>query len=848
MPSTMVDHTKEGDAAIKVFSGGDTGVRKFTLSCSRCRASKLKCDKKEPCMECVRRNVGHLCTKDERQPRAKRAKTADNGADNSKTKANASPTQETEAEEAARALEKFIDGAACTDAYPSAALEPTLPSVAPDHPNTYWLNTSDPQKQNERFCLIREIVDAMLEQDITRLLYDVFVTRCQSPLGNVIHTPTFLKQAEKLYSCLGQGSPEAQVMALCSTVSMDELACHLLALVLALAFHPTPSLHGWYPTPQTLRVEEVRASDLYSKRWRSLALRCLRGNVSLFSGSIASLQAAIMLLLDGQDGPLELDAILVTAVSGAQKLGLHRLGDAKLDASASPSSSQNGASNSMEMTRVRTEVGIRIWWALVMRDWSRGQALAYYSVRPSQFNTRMPLNINDEDLCSTTLKIDIRGHVTERPRTEFTNLSYTVHALEIAVLARESIDLRGPLLQAQKQDDASGGAKTRNHLNKKYENFVAGLPSYFRLGSSMGLNSQGPMAAMPIQRWMLHQQLWGLFLRLHRANFSSHDGRASCQLLAQNIISNQAQIRARCAVCGSLSISKTQLFNAATVLLVDLLFSTKQKDEDSSSAQLSRLMIKDKIREAIELLRTQSDIERSPSPQDTQWGSPKPSAQRGVLVLEALMKLEEEESSKNEESNGATSSGARVGRQGSESNGGSKKSLKDKVMDVLDALQENAQNAAVSMQQPGNPNGNHSFPSLDMPMPMAPPADGFGDLDVLPVLSNDPSTNFWQFLDFAPPQQQPSLENGFFSGAEDWQALTDTIPYRPSPVGGGGAVHPMNGFATTELPDMYSDTDGTRFTHTSPSSIESGPTRLSGGSETATTPSSTDVYVAAGFC
>lgn len=476
-----------------------------------------------------------------------------------------------------------------------------------------------------------------------------------------------------------------------------------------------------------------------------------------------------------------------------------------------------------------------------MRDWSRGQALGYYSVRPSQFNTRMPLNINDEDLCSTTLKIDIRGHVTERPRTEFTNLSYTVHALDIAALARESIDLRGPLLQSQKQEDANGGAKTRNHLNKKYENFVAGLPSFFRLGSGMGLNSQGPMAAMPVQRWMLHQQLWGLFLRLHRANFSSQGGRASCQLLAQNIISNQAQIRARCTVCGSLSISKTQLFNAATVLLVDLLYSSKQKDEDCSSAQLSRLMIKDKIREAIELLRTQSSIEQSPSPQDPQWGSPKPSAQRGVLLLEALMKLEEEESGTNEECHGAVSTGTRVGRQGSESNASPRKSLKDKVMDVLDALQENVHNAAASMQQQAN--SNNLFPTIDMPMPLAPPADGFQDLDVLPVLSNDPSTNFWQFLDLAPPPQ-PSLENGFFSAAEDWQALTDSIPYRPSP----GAVHPMNGFATTEYPDMYSDTDGTRFTHTSPSSIESGPARVSGGSETGTTPSSTDVYVAAGFC
>lgn len=95
--------------------------------------------------------------------------------------------------------------------------------------------------------------------------------------------------------------------------------------MLALAFHPTPSLHGWSPTPLTLRVEELRASDALSRTWRSLALRCLQGKVSLFGGSIAALQAATMLLLDAQEGSLALDAILVTAFSGAQKLGLHRL-------------------------------------------------------------------------------------------------------------------------------------------------------------------------------------------------------------------------------------------------------------------------------------------------------------------------------------------------------------------------------------------------------------------------------------------------------------------------------------------------------------------------------------------
>ena len=467
-----------------------------------------------------------------------------------------------------------------------------------------------------------------------------------------------------------------------------------------------------------------------------------------------------------------------------------------------------------------------------MRDWSRGQALGYYSIRPSHFNTRIPLHINDDDLCPMMLKVNVHGHITERPRSEFTMLSYTVHALEIAVFARESTDLRGPLRQAQQQEEAIQGAKTQDYLNKKYESFVAGLPSYFRLGSTMGLTATGPMAAIPVQRWMLHQQLWSLFLRLHRASVSSQDGRAFCQLLAQNIISTQAQIQARCAVCGSLSTGETQLFNAAIVLLIDLLFSSKYKDADRSSAQLSRLMIKDRIREAIELLRTRSDAEVSPSLQV------KASAQRSVFALEALMKLEEEESGINEESNGANSTENRLGGLGVKSNGSARKPLRNKVMDVLEALQGNAKNTAAAMEQ-ANLN---SFSALDMSMPLSTATDGFQDFDVLPVLSDDPSCNFWQFLDFAPPPQLPT-ENGISSATADLQTLVGSMHFRPS----SGVAHSLSSIGTPEFADAYSNSDGTRVTYTSPSSIESGPTKLSGGSEAATTPSSTDAYVAAKF-
>lgn len=53
---------------------------------------------------------------------------------------------------------------------------------------------------------------------------------------------------------------------------------------------------------------------------------------------------------------------------------------------------------------------------------------------------------------------------------------------------------------------------------------------------------------------------------------------------AHDIISIQSQIQVRCAICGSLFIRETQLFNTGNVLFVDLLFSSKYKDANISNA------------------------------------------------------------------------------------------------------------------------------------------------------------------------------------------------------------------------------------------------------------------------
>lgn len=143
---------------------------------------------------------------------------------------NASQNQESQAEEAAQVLERFVDGTSHTNADPSDVHEPTSSLVGPGYPNMYWLGINNSLRQDEKFVLLQEIISAMPELDMVRHLYEVFVTRCQGPIGNVVHTPTFMKQAEKLCECFDFASQEAQAIALSSTISMDTLACHLLAV------------------------------------------------------------------------------------------------------------------------------------------------------------------------------------------------------------------------------------------------------------------------------------------------------------------------------------------------------------------------------------------------------------------------------------------------------------------------------------------------------------------------------------------------------------------------------------------------------------------------------------------
>lgn len=164
----------------------------------------------------MKRDCAHLCTKDERQPRAKRAKPQSTESISQKSLENDEP----DVEEAAQILEHFVD---------EIPLPVRSAGVAPDMPNRYW-ETQDPQRDDKKRALVRDIIKALPEWDVIQTLYEVFVTRCQGPLGNVTHVPSFLNQVDQLGHCLKMTSPEVSVAIM---LSMDSLACLLLAVPLS---------------------------------------------------------------------------------------------------------------------------------------------------------------------------------------------------------------------------------------------------------------------------------------------------------------------------------------------------------------------------------------------------------------------------------------------------------------------------------------------------------------------------------------------------------------------------------------------------------------------------------------
>lgn len=351
-----------------------------------------------------------------------------------------------------------------------------------------------------------------------------------------------------------------------------------------------------------------------------------------------------------------------------------------------------------------------------MRDWSRALSLGYYTIQPAHFNTRMPLHIDDQDVQSSGPNAAMP--IVEQPRDKFTMLSYTVHAIGIATMAREAVDLECPSQTGR--EERSKGRQKQAQFEVKQEDFINKLPSHFAFSSTVGLKSTGPLAAAPVQRWMLQQQLWSVFLRFHRGIASpSHLGIGG--MIAFDLIPSYKQVQGRCSVCDSLSTNGIQLFNAAVALIMDRV--TGEMDDRHGFLDRKLQYTKcERVQEAIELLEARNNC-GSPIGLEIQSRGTHAANQRAIAVLRSLVKLSDEGSLRISEHKQKLPSS----------------SLKAHVLRIISDLSDLSPPPSTDHGHGQSLEGlGYQLDAMECTLP---------DLDVLPMVSGDADWDFWQFLD-----------------------------------------------------------------------------------------------------
>jgi hypothetical protein len=432
----------------------------------------------------------------------------------------------------------------------------------------------------QREAVLRAIIRSLPQREVAEHLVDVFDDRVKFLAGNCFHMPTFRKEMGALYD-LDTVEKRARVI---NFVDPAWLSLMLMIFVLALHFHPCER-------PDTVKhLFDGRTIHL----WRSAARTCLVLARYQSSTSMAVLQTIILINLLAMGTGKENFSLTHTAISNALEMGLHRLGDKDKQ----PKAGENPA------IAIRREMAKRIWHQLTFTDWCSAPLHAgAYRIHPHQFNTPLPGNYNDDDLCQSP-------QPAPRPDSEHTHMSYALSMLKLADVSRQNIDM----LHASESKRIM--CADMAYLDTTYRGLLEQAPAFFKIGSSEGEGEN-----IEVERWLFQQSVFHKLLRLHRPQLSSRtSARTSCVLLARSILDMQRRIRSRCSVVDRLFVNLAQSFSAAIVLCLDLL--------QTRPSAMMRDIVRGEIFEALKALR--------------HVGASHHTTENSIRVIEAL--LEEEES------------------------------------------------------------------------------------------------------------------------------------------------------------------------------------------------------------
>ncbi|KAK0531623.1 hypothetical protein OC834_002889 [Tilletia horrida] len=444
----------------------------------------------------------------------------------------------------------------------------------------------------QREAVLRAIIRTVPERETVDQILNVWEENVSFLAGKVIHVPTLRKEIETFFA-FDSVEKRARVV---SYVDPGWLAVLLMVFVTAMQFWPCSS-------SKVPSIFDGRSQSV----WYAAAKSALVLARYQSSQSLSVLQSIILINLHAQEPGRVNTALMRIAINNAMDLRLHRLGD--VDKSLTANGSCPGPCQF-----VRRQIELRIWWALVFRDWTSSACTGSYIIRDDWFNTPLPANLNEYELCQTPSP---QSH----PIQTATEMSYVLANIEFAKAVRLNTDLLNRVSIQSAGKSKSLRAEDTQVLDQVYRSVLSNAPSFFQAGSREGEGTN-----LEVQRWLFVQAVFHKLLHLHRPRISSRtDSRVTCVLLARSILDMQGKLRGRCTVVSKLCLNQLQSFSAASLLCLDLLQSPPRGAEGSDPAL--REAIRSEVNEALEALRTVAEENHT--------------AQRMYRIIEALLAEEE---------------------------------------------------------------------------------------------------------------------------------------------------------------------------------------------------------------
>ncbi|ETS64456.1 hypothetical protein PaG_00912 [Moesziomyces aphidis] len=436
---------------------------------------------------------------------------------------------------------------------------------------------------DRRRGLIYDIRSALptVEQSL-HLLHSVYVKRIHSLYGNVVHVPSVHLVLAELLTDPNFEMRERYAMGPITTALMVIFAALRAAPLDRNYTWPAPGSSGTHIQPLSQREIRQRQKKIY------ILVRRIQAFESNFTfGSISELQTAVLMLACGKGSPSFFDSLADCAIRSAMRMRIHRLGS--LERMHSPHARPSQV--------VTGEMAVRCWWALVRRDWSQSSKHRSYRIAPSQFNTRLPLNLFDDELITIPVA---RSHL----RSTWTPVSYSLAIIDFAIMTRSLVDhvnSHSDLDDAPATVDGWGlaavygqrlPAAQRDSLDQLFQSLISAFPAHYSLDARYD-----DIAMVDVERWLLHQRLFHLFLTLHMPLISeAARPHGSLMYMANHILDIQDKVSGISTLLDNTRVNTLQMMRACLVLLLDLFFT----EAPARIGGLSRLMTRRKITAALE--------------------------------------------------------------------------------------------------------------------------------------------------------------------------------------------------------------------------------------------------------